>query len=70
MLTPRTKSKTKQPRDPCWQNDKLLQNEYNRLQQVNKENVTKSYKKSSGKVVEKLDGESAKIAENLKWRWH
>ena len=31
-----------------------------------KENVTKSYKKSSGKVVEKLNAQSAKIAENLK----
>ena len=35
-----------------------------------KENITKSYKKSSGKVVQKLHGESAKIAENLIWRWH
>ena len=31
-----------------------------------KENVTKSYKKSSGKVVEMLNAQSAKIAENLK----
>ena len=31
-----------------------------------KENVTKTYKKSSGKVVEKLNAQSAKIAEHLK----
>ena len=31
-----------------------------------KENVTKTYKKSSGKVVEKLNTQSAKIAEHLK----
>ena len=31
-----------------------------------KENVTKTYKKSSGKVVEKLNAQSAKIAKNLK----
>ena len=31
-----------------------------------KENVTKTYKKSNGKLVEKLDAKSAKIAERLK----
>ena len=42
------------------QNDKLLQNEYKRLQQVNQGVTTKSNKKSSGKVVEKLNAQSAK----------
>ena len=36
---------------------------YNKLM---KESVTKTYKKSSGKVVEKLNAQSAKIAEHLK----
>lgn len=56
---------TEQRSDPCWQNHKLLPNESNCLQQANQE-CNKNYNKSSGKVVEKLNVQSARIAEHLK----